>query len=206
MIRYDAGTTNPAFLEPSGYSAGDQPAWVDFVTRYDPVIRLSCRRYRLDADTTEELCQLVWIDPGAANAARSATTQGRRFAVGSAGCANRGRSTCCGRRRPTPCSRWRTSRPSRSRRTPLMISTPRKAPRRHARCCSNWRRRFRTPFGDGSTNGRGRFSGRSPSSGSPPGRGFRSRGHLLLRRVRRPEACRPDAPRGGATAHGPMAG
>ncbi len=61
MIRYDAGTTNPALLNRLG-DWRDHEAWVDFVTRYDPVIRLSCRRYRLDADTTEELCQRVWID------------------------------------------------------------------------------------------------------------------------------------------------
>jgi RNA polymerase sigma factor (sigma-70 family) len=61
MIRYDAGTTNPALLNRLG-DWRDHEAWVDFVARYDPVIRLSCRRYRLDADTTEELCQRVWID------------------------------------------------------------------------------------------------------------------------------------------------
>ena len=61
MIRYDAGTTNPTLLNRLG-DWRDREAWVDFVTRYDPVIRLSCRRYRLDADTTEELCQRVWID------------------------------------------------------------------------------------------------------------------------------------------------
>ncbi len=57
----DAGTTNPTLLNRLG-DWRDHEAWVGFVTRYDPVIRLSCRRYRLDADTTEELCQRVWID------------------------------------------------------------------------------------------------------------------------------------------------
>ena len=61
MIRYDAGTTNPTLLNRLG-DWRDHEAWVDFVTRYDPVIRLSCRRYRLDAESTEELCQRVWID------------------------------------------------------------------------------------------------------------------------------------------------
>jgi RNA polymerase sigma factor (sigma-70 family) len=61
MIRYDAGTTNPTLLNRLG-DWRDHEAWVDFVTRYDPVIRSSCRRYRLDAETTEELCQRVWID------------------------------------------------------------------------------------------------------------------------------------------------
>ena len=61
MIRYDAGTTNPTLLNRLG-DWRDHEAWVDFVTRYDPVIRSSSRRYRLDAETTEELCQRVWID------------------------------------------------------------------------------------------------------------------------------------------------
>jgi RNA polymerase sigma-70 factor (ECF subfamily) len=61
MIRYDAGTTNPTLLNRLG-NWRDHEAWVDFVTRYDPVIRSASRRYRLDAETTEELCQQVWID------------------------------------------------------------------------------------------------------------------------------------------------
>jgi RNA polymerase sigma-70 factor (ECF subfamily) len=61
MIRYEAGTTDPTLLNRLG-NWRDREAWVDFVTRYDPVIRSSSRRYRLDADSTEELCQLVWID------------------------------------------------------------------------------------------------------------------------------------------------
>jgi RNA polymerase sigma factor (sigma-70 family) len=61
MIRYDAGTTNPTLLNRL-CDWRDHEAWVDFVTRYDPVIRFSSRRYRLDAESTEELCQRVWID------------------------------------------------------------------------------------------------------------------------------------------------
>src|SRR5271157_5734734 len=61
MVRYNAGTTNPTLLNRLG-DWRDHEAWVDFVTRYDPVIRFSSRRYRLDADSTEELCQRVWID------------------------------------------------------------------------------------------------------------------------------------------------
>jgi RNA polymerase sigma factor (sigma-70 family) len=61
MVRYDAGTTNPTLLNRVG-DWRDHEAWVDFVTRYDPVIRFSSRRYRLDAESTEELCQRVWID------------------------------------------------------------------------------------------------------------------------------------------------
>jgi RNA polymerase sigma factor (sigma-70 family) len=61
MIRYDAGTTNPTLLNRLG-DWRDHEAWVDFVTRYDPVIRSASSRYRLDAETTEELRQRVWID------------------------------------------------------------------------------------------------------------------------------------------------
>jgi RNA polymerase sigma factor (sigma-70 family) len=61
MIRYDAGTTNPTLLNRLG-DWRDHDAWVDFVTRYDPVIRSISGRYRLDAESTDELCQRVWID------------------------------------------------------------------------------------------------------------------------------------------------
>jgi RNA polymerase sigma-70 factor (ECF subfamily) len=61
MLAHDAGTTNPTLLDRLG-DWRDREAWVDFVTRYDPVIRLSSRRYRLDAESTDELCQRVWID------------------------------------------------------------------------------------------------------------------------------------------------
>ena len=61
MIRYDAGTTNPTLLNRL-CDWRDHRAWVDFVTSYDPVIRLYCRTYRLSAEDTDELCQRVWID------------------------------------------------------------------------------------------------------------------------------------------------
>jgi RNA polymerase sigma factor (sigma-70 family) len=61
MIRYDAGTTNPTLLNRL-CDWRDHEAWVDFVARYDPVIRLACRRYRLSAENTDELSQRVWID------------------------------------------------------------------------------------------------------------------------------------------------
>src|SRR5271165_7395609 len=61
MIRRDAGTTDPTLLNRLG-DWRDHEAWVDFVTRYDPVIRSISGRYRLDAESTEELCQRVWID------------------------------------------------------------------------------------------------------------------------------------------------
>jgi RNA polymerase sigma-70 factor (ECF subfamily) len=61
MVRHNAGTTNPTLLNRVG-DWRDHEAWLDFVTRYDRVIRLSSRPFRLDAESTEELCQRVWID------------------------------------------------------------------------------------------------------------------------------------------------
>ncbi len=61
MVRYDAGTTNPTLLNRLG-DWRDHEAWGEFVTLYDPVIRIASRRYSLDAESTEELCQQVWID------------------------------------------------------------------------------------------------------------------------------------------------
>jgi RNA polymerase sigma factor (sigma-70 family) len=61
MIRYDAGTTNPTLLNRL-CDWRDHEAWVEFVARYDPVIRLTCRRYRLGAENIDELSQRVWID------------------------------------------------------------------------------------------------------------------------------------------------
>jgi RNA polymerase sigma-70 factor (ECF subfamily) len=61
MTRYDAGTTNPTLLDRL-CDWRDQDAWVDFVTRYDPLIRLYCRPYRLSPENADELSQRVWID------------------------------------------------------------------------------------------------------------------------------------------------
>jgi RNA polymerase sigma factor (sigma-70 family) len=61
MIRCDAGTTNPTLLKRLG-DWRDHEAWVDCVTRVDPVIRFSSRRFGLSADNAVELSQRVWID------------------------------------------------------------------------------------------------------------------------------------------------
>jgi RNA polymerase sigma factor (sigma-70 family) len=61
MIRHAADTTNPALLNRL-CDWRDHEAWVDFVSRYDPVIRLSCRRFRLSADSADELSQRIWIE------------------------------------------------------------------------------------------------------------------------------------------------
>ncbi len=61
MLKCNAGTTNPRLLNRVS-DWRDHEAWVDFVTRYDPVIRLCCRRFRLSADSADELSQRVWIE------------------------------------------------------------------------------------------------------------------------------------------------
>jgi RNA polymerase sigma-70 factor (ECF subfamily) len=61
MVRYDAGTTNPTLLSRL-CDWRDQEAWVDFVIRYDPLIRLTCQQYRLSDENADELCQRIWID------------------------------------------------------------------------------------------------------------------------------------------------
>jgi RNA polymerase sigma-70 factor (ECF subfamily) len=61
MIHHDAGTTNPTLLNRL-CDWQDREAWIDFVARYDPFIRWFADRYRLDAESTEELCQHIWIE------------------------------------------------------------------------------------------------------------------------------------------------
>lgn len=53
MNRHDADATNPELLLRLG-DWRDHEAWVDFVVRYDPVIRSTCRLFRLDAGATDE--------------------------------------------------------------------------------------------------------------------------------------------------------
>ena len=169
MVRYDAGTTNPTLLNRLG-DWRDHEAWVDFVTRYDPVIRLSSRRYRLDAESTEELCQRVWID-----LARRMRTY--RYDPGKTfrGWLRRlcqSRAIDLLRKKKANAVEWLEDQPAgsplerrlrryRSRRR-RGVGTPRLAPpgrgspgRRTATCRAN---------------GRGKSSGTSPSSGSPSAR------------------------------------
>jgi RNA polymerase sigma-70 factor (ECF subfamily) len=40
----------------------DHLAWMQFYGRYHPLLRLWCRRFRLDDDTSDELCQRIWIE------------------------------------------------------------------------------------------------------------------------------------------------
>ena len=148
MVRYDAGTTNPTLLNRLG-DWRDHEAWVDFVTRYDPVIRsIFCRRYRLDAESTEELCQRVWID-----LARRMRTfhydPGKTFR----GWLRRlceSRAIDLLRKKKADAVESLDDQPAESLlagRLPL-VSRSTKTRRRNARCCSARPRKSRTPCGD----------------------------------------------------------
>src|ERR1700734_587335 len=56
----DGGTTSPALLKRL-VDWRDDAAWREIFEQYRPLIQVWCRRMRLDADTTEELCQRIWI-------------------------------------------------------------------------------------------------------------------------------------------------
>ncbi|MFI5457896.1 MAG: sigma-70 family RNA polymerase sigma factor [Isosphaerales bacterium] len=54
------GTTNPILLLRLA-DWRDHPAWGEFVARYAPLVRSRCRRFHLDDDATDEVCQRIWI-------------------------------------------------------------------------------------------------------------------------------------------------
>ena len=204
MIRYDAGTTNPTLLNRLG-DWRDHEAWVDFVTRYDPVIRLSCRRYRLDAETTEELCQRVWID--LARRMRTFRYDPGKTFRGWLRRLCQSRAIDLLRKKKADAVQSLEDQPAESllqdaaddidaeegaaSERPLLLRLAEEVQDAVRRRVDE--RTWQVFWND-----------RRPWAVRP--RGFGSRGHLLLRRVRRPEACRPDAPRGGATALGRTAG
>ena len=143
MIRYDAGTTNPTLLNRLG-DWRDHEAWVDFVTRYDPVIRSRCRRYRLDAETTEELCQRVWID--LARRMRTFRYDPGKTFRGWLRRLCQSRAIDLLRKKKADAVQSLEDQPAESlvQDAADRYSTPRKARHRNARFCSDWRRRFRT--------------------------------------------------------------
>jgi DNA-directed RNA polymerase specialized sigma24 family protein len=64
MRLVDEGSTSPTLLrEVADWE--NHPAWVRFRDRYDPHLRSRCRRYDLDDDAIDEVCQLIWIEPAA---------------------------------------------------------------------------------------------------------------------------------------------
>jgi RNA polymerase sigma factor (sigma-70 family) len=61
MLLLHGQTTDPDLLGRLG-DWTDHPAWSEFVARYDPEIRQSCRQFRLDPEAQQELCQRIWIE------------------------------------------------------------------------------------------------------------------------------------------------
>jgi RNA polymerase sigma factor (sigma-70 family) len=57
----DSGKTSPTLLV-RVRDWGDHPAWVAFFERYDPLLHRWCGRFGLDGDTSDELCQRIWIE------------------------------------------------------------------------------------------------------------------------------------------------
>ena len=54
------GTTRPTLLIRLA-DWDDDEAWSEFVARYRPLIEFWCRCMRLDDETTDELCQRIWV-------------------------------------------------------------------------------------------------------------------------------------------------
>ena len=52
-------TTSPTLLE-RVRDRRNHPAWAEFFERYDPLLHCWCRRYRLDDESSDELCQRTW--------------------------------------------------------------------------------------------------------------------------------------------------
>ena len=57
----DGGKTSPTLLN-RVRDWHDHPAWLRFHGRYHPLLRLWCRRFGLDDDTSDELCQRIWVE------------------------------------------------------------------------------------------------------------------------------------------------
>ena len=57
----DSGKTSPKLLD-RVRDWGDHPAWAEFHERYDPMLHRWCGRFALDADTSDELCQRIWVE------------------------------------------------------------------------------------------------------------------------------------------------
>jgi RNA polymerase sigma factor (sigma-70 family) len=55
------GSTDPKLLKRVA-ALWDNPAWTEFFDRYDPLVRLWCSAYGLDAASADELCQRVWVE------------------------------------------------------------------------------------------------------------------------------------------------
>jgi RNA polymerase sigma factor (sigma-70 family) len=61
MAQGKVGSTDPKLLKRVA-ALWDNPAWGEFFQRYDPLVRLWCSAYGLDAASADELCQRVWVE------------------------------------------------------------------------------------------------------------------------------------------------
>ena len=59
MEQGSGSTTSPALLDRVRDQC-DHPAWVEFVERYEPLLRRWCRCYELDDQAADELCMRTW--------------------------------------------------------------------------------------------------------------------------------------------------
>src|SRR5271157_4169306 len=55
------GSTNPTLLKKVA-DWEDHPAWVRFWDAYNPLLGRWCRGYGLDGDSTDEVCERIWIE------------------------------------------------------------------------------------------------------------------------------------------------
>jgi RNA polymerase sigma-70 factor (ECF subfamily) len=61
MAQGKAGSTDPKLLKRVA-ALWDNAAWREFFERYDPLVRVWCSAYGLDAASVDELCQRVWVE------------------------------------------------------------------------------------------------------------------------------------------------
>ena len=61
MQSADVGLTRPSELRAIQDWKNHQ-AWFEFQRKYDPLLRSYCKSLRLDEQTTDEVCQLTWIE------------------------------------------------------------------------------------------------------------------------------------------------
>jgi RNA polymerase sigma factor (sigma-70 family) len=61
MQSADAGSTSSSQLRAIRDWKNHQ-AWVGFQSKYDPLLRSQCQSFRLDGQTTDEICQMTWIE------------------------------------------------------------------------------------------------------------------------------------------------
>ena len=61
MAQIKIGSTDPRLLKRVA-ELSDNPAWVVFYRRYDPIVKAWCSSYRLDSESVDELRQRIWVE------------------------------------------------------------------------------------------------------------------------------------------------